>query len=956
MDESSIIAITDKKGVIKKVNNNFCLISKYNEQELIGQDHHIVNSGYHPKEFMRNLWLTIDNGKIWRGELKNKAKDGTCYWVDTTIVPFLNENGKPYQYLAIRADITARKETEEYLIQRTAQLETANKELVSKYQLQNIFLNAPANICILEGRERKYILANKAYEKLTNRKATDLLGQNLHEVFPELTGTGTFELFDTVFKTGEPFNDPEYATMVDLNNDGVLQQCYFNFSMDPLKNDSGEIYAVMALSYNITAQVEARKIIDENEKQQAFLLKLSDALRPLSNSVDIEEAVTKTAMDFMGADWCHYATIEEDNFIIQRSASRDDFPSLAGVYPTSSFALFKAALNTGIPSIIDDVHTSDIIDEDLKQLCVQLQNIAFVIVPVIKNGKPVGLLSLVQSKPRKWTDSEVQLTIETAERTWSAIERAIAEEALSISEEKYRILFTSIDQGFALCELVRNKEGKGIDYCMLEVNSAYEKQSGLSMEIMLGKTMLQAFPTLDKWWIETYAAVVDDQRPAIFEKYFEVTHRWFGVNAYPVSKERFAVLFSDITERKQAEEKLKENDIIFKSIPDALISSDLIGRITSWNEGAEALYGFSKEEMIGQIMPDVVPTEFLNKKQENWQEIFARQGHWKGEVIHTCKDGKKIYVSSVAHIIHNTRGENSGYVAINRDITSQKEADIKLKESEKQLRELSTELEQKVQQRTAQLVEKNTELVNMNKELEAFTYVSSHDLQEPLRKIQVFIGRIIDNEGQNFTEKGIDYFHRIRASANRMQTLIKDLLSFSRLNTAERKFEITDLNIVIDEVKAELRDTIQEKHASIENTELGSCNIIAFQFRQLMYNLISNALKFSNPDIPSHIIIKSRVEKGNNLNNEKPALSPGKLLPEKNYCHITVKDNGIGFEPHFSERIFEVFQKLHSKEVYAGTGIGLAIVKKIVENHNGIITATGELNKGATFDIYIPST
>ena len=115
-----------------------------------------------------------------------------------------------------------------------------------------------------------------------------------------------------------------------------------------------------------------------------------------------------------------------------------------------------------------------------------------------------------------------------------------------------------------------------------------------------------------------------------------------------------------------------------------------------------------------------------------------------------------------------------------------------------------------------------------------------------------------------------------------------------------------------------------------------------------MYNLISNALKFSKPGVSPHIIIKSRIEKGNKLNNQS-------LSPEKTYCHITIKDNGIGFESHFSERIFEVFQKLHGKDIYAGTGIGLAIVKKIVENHNGIITATSKLNKGATFDIYIPA-
>ncbi len=256
------------------------------------------------------------------------------------------------------------------------------------------------------------------------------------------------------------------------------------------------------------------------------------------------------------------------------------------------------------------------------------------------------------------------------------------------------------------------------------------------------------------------------------------------------------------------------------------------------------------------------------------------------------------------------------------------------------------------------------ELIIANKELLAFTYIPSYDLQEHLRKIQIFITIILENENENLIDKGKYNFERMQLAAQRMQQLIYDLLAFSRINTTDHKFEKTDLNHFIKEVKNELRDTIVEKHTTIEVAEICPVNIIVFQFRQLMYNLISNAIKFSKPDIPSDITIKSSIVKGSKSDTDQPAsvnsddkdqLVQKKFSPEKNYWHTSVSDNGIGFEPHFNECIFGVFQKLHSKEVYEGTGIVLAIVKKIVENHNGIITATSRLKKGATFDIYIPA-
>ena len=240
------------------------------------------------------------------------------------------------------------------------------------------------------------------------------------------------------------------------------------------------------------------------------------------------------------------------------------------------------------------------------------------------------------------------------------------------------------------------------------------------------------------------------------------------------------------------------------------------------------------------------------------------------------------------------------------------------------------------------------ELENKNKELDAFTYISSHDLQEPLRKIQTFVNILLTNEYPNLSDNGKIKFERILYSTNRMRDLIESLLAFSRTNIVDRKFEVIDLNTIVNDVTEALNENIQEKKATITTQLHGAIEIIPFQFTQLMANLVNNSLKFSKPDVPMHIEIKSHIASGAELRNNK-------LTQDQIYCHISFQDNGIGFDPLHNEKIFGVFQKLHNRDTYEGTGIGLAIVKKIIENHNGIISANGEPMKGAKFDIYIPN-
>lgn len=245
------------------------------------------------------------------------------------------------------------------------------------------------------------------------------------------------------------------------------------------------------------------------------------------------------------------------------------------------------------------------------------------------------------------------------------------------------------------------------------------------------------------------------------------------------------------------------------------------------------------------------------------------------------------------------------------------------------------------------LASRNTELLKSNTELASFAYIASHDLQEPLRKIQTFASRINEREIDNLTKEGKDHFLRMQSAANRMQTLIQDLLSYSRTNTLQKNFEDTDLNKIVEEVKEDLSEELELKHAEIQADNMCHAKIIPFQFRQLLYNLISNSLKFADPNRSLVIKIKSEESISVKLNDL--------ISDDTKYCHISVSDNGIGFEQQYSEKIFDLFKRLHGVSDYKGTGIGLAIVKKIVENHNGYINAKGELNKGATFNIYIPA-
>lgn len=250
--------------------------------------------------------------------------------------------------------------------------------------------------------------------------------------------------------------------------------------------------------------------------------------------------------------------------------------------------------------------------------------------------------------------------------------------------------------------------------------------------------------------------------------------------------------------------------------------------------------------------------------------------------------------------------------------------------------------------RTAELKQANIELQNLNENLQQFVYIASHDLQEPLRKIIIFSDMLLSKHYEQLEEGAQKYLNKITEASKRMADLIKDLLDFSRLGSNDKHYVQTDLNEIMHNLEKDYELLIQQKGATLHYEALCTIEAVPLQMNQLFYNLIGNALKFSKPNVPPKITITSRL-----LNNEE-ASTYKNFTPKNTYCEIVVSDDGIGFEQHLVEQIFVIFKRLHTQQEYEGTGIGLALCKKIVDNHQGIIFAKSEVNAGASFHVILP--
>jgi len=382
------------------------------------------------------------------------------------------------------------------------------------------------------------------------------------------------------------------------------------------------------------------------------------------------------------------------------------------------------------------------------------------------------------------------------------------------------------------------------------------------------------------------------------------------------------VYFEDVTERKLGEEERARLAAIVESSNDAIIGKTLDGIITSWNEAAQRIYGYSPEEAVGQPISMLVPSDRPDEVKKILDSVRQGEKVEPFDTVRITKDGRRLDISLTVSPIRSFAGAVVGASTIARDITGRKRA-------EEEIRLLNEQLEQRVLQRTAQLEE-------ANRELESFSYSVSHDLRAPIRHIGGFARMLKERAEPSLDETSLRYVKIIMESTQRAGALVDDLLSFSRMARVEMHDIPIDTNGLVREALDELRFEENGRSVDWRIARLPGVRGDPSMLRLVFRNLLSNALKYT----------RSR---------ERAVIEVGSTQDEAETVFF-VRDNGVGFDMRYVDKLFGVFQRLHGVEEFEGTGIGLANVRRIVQRHGGRVWAQGSLGSGATFYFSLPQT
>lgn len=517
-------------------------------------------------------------------------------------------------------------------------------------------------------------------------------------------------------------------------------------------------------------------------------------------------------------------------------------------------------------------------------------------------------------------------------------ERRRSEEKLRVSETKYRSLFENMINGFAYHRIILDEQGRSVDYVFLEVNDAFERLTGLKRSEIVGKRVREVLPGIEKDpadWIGAYGQIALTGSESRFEQYSAQLDKWYSVTVYSPQKDHFVTIFDDITKRKRVEaELLKSQEDLKHAQAVGSIGSwrlDVRRNVLAWSDENYRIFGIPKgmpltyEIFLSTIHPDdraYVDTQWNAGLRGEPYDIEHR----------IVVDGHVKWVREKAYIEFGHDNELIGGFGITQDITE-------LKRAEDEILKLSEDM-----------AVRNLELENANKELEAFSYSVSHDLRSPLRSIDGFSKALLDEYSDRLDAEGRDFLERILSATQKMEHLIDDLLKLSRVSQTELNRGQVDLKGIADQIVAGLKQERPERNVTFIIGEGLSAHGDERLLNIVVENLIGNAWKFTENRSDAMIEFGSR---NCGLRIADCGIKT-EIENSKSEMVFFVKDNGAGFDMTYADKLFAPFQRLHKPSEFAGTGIGLAIVKRIINRHGGHVWIEGEKDKGATVCFTLP--
>ncbi len=887
--------------------------------------------------------------------------------------------------------------------------EATGNLLAEQQALHDFFMKSPGIFCILRGPTLIFELINPTAINLIGNR--DLIGKPLRKAMPELAAQGFFELLDNVYSSKIPFKGNEIKVYI-KGASGDMETLYINLIFQPILNAQDDSTGILVSGYEVTEQVLARNLVIQREEQYKFIIEATQLatwdINPQTNQlygnerlkewfglppdkeIDIEtasktfsdkdlkrvtEAITK-AFDYESGG--HYeieftinapgsnprivygkgkAAFDENKKAKRFSGTLQDITEQKSITNKIKELEERARLATeagefgtfDINLLTNDVICSKRFHEiyGLDHPAGRNDYISMFYpadLPIrdkaMENAMKTGILNyqvriIWQDGSVHWIDVDGRISYNDNKKPVRMIGTMKEITGQKKVEEELRRFKFMVDN--AIEKFILIKEDGKIAY----INEYAWKNWGYTEDEAKELHIKDIDANYNK---KQFDKIFQHAKDNITEHYESVYKRKDGsmydveINMGGLTIDGKLHLFAvarNVTERKKAETALRISEEKFRlladSMPQHIWTGDAEGNLNYFNKSVFDFSGLSPEKVYKEGWLQIVHPDEQEENVQAWTEAVKTGSFFLFEHRFRRHDGEYRWQLSRAIPQKDSEGNIQMWVGTSTDIN-----DHKL---------MTDKLENKVQQRTKELQQLNETLVKSNIELGQFAYVASHDLQEPLRKIQTFATHIQQSESDKLSDRGKDYFNRMQSAAKRMQQLIIDLLSFSRANSDEKYFESVDLNLILDNSKEQLKETILQKKAVVKSAELPVISGIPYQVEQLFNNLISNAVKFSNKDTKPIVEIKYELVDGKYINLNKNIA----------YHHISFSDNGIGFEPEYAERIFQIFQRLHGREAYPGTGIGLAICKKIVENHNGLLTASSESGKGATFDVYLPT-